>query len=80
MNITKRSLTPGRHDPEGDQISCQRSIPFNIKVILDGEEEKGSKPLQGVVVQNKELLEADYLIIADGPAHRSGHLFKSKLK
>lgn len=50
----------------------QRSIPFNIKVILDGEEEKGSKPLQGVVVQNKELLEADYLIIADGPAHRSG--------
>ncbi|MGB0294601.1 MAG: M20/M25/M40 family metallo-hydrolase, partial [Flavobacteriaceae bacterium] len=48
------------------------SIPFNIKVILDGEEEKGSKPLKGVVVQNKELLEADYLIIADGPAHRSG--------
>ena len=43
----------------------QSSVSFNIKVILDGEEEKGSKPLKGVVIQNKELLAADYLIIAD---------------
>ena len=50
----------------------QSSVSFNIKVILDGEEEKGSKPLKGVVIQNKELLAADYLIIADGPGHRSG--------
>ena len=42
-------------------------IPFNIKLILDGEEEKGSKPLPEAVKQYRELLEADFLIINDGP-------------
>jgi len=46
-------------------------IPFNIKVILDSEEEKGSKPLPKAVKKYKELLEADFLIIADGPIHAS---------
>lgn len=46
-------------------------IPFNIKVILDGEEEKGSKPLPEAVKQYRELLEADFLLIADGPVHPS---------
>ncbi len=47
------------------------NIPFNIKVILDGEEEKGSKPLPAAVKQYRELLEADFLLIADGPVHPS---------
>ena len=47
-------------------------IPFNIKVILDGEEEKGSKPLPKAVKEYRELLEADFLIINDGPIHASG--------
>lgn len=47
-------------------------LPFNIKVILDGEEEKSSKPLPKAVKQYRELLEADYLIINDGPVHPSG--------
>ncbi|MGI9550761.1 MAG: M20/M25/M40 family metallo-hydrolase, partial [Aurantibacter sp.] len=47
-------------------------IPFNIKVILDGEEEKGSKPLPKAVKEYRELLEADFLIINDGPVHVSG--------
>ncbi|WP_420321875.1 M20/M25/M40 family metallo-hydrolase [Flagellimonas sp.] len=46
-------------------------IPFNIKVILDGEEEKSSKPLPKAVKQYRELLQADFLVIADGPAHPS---------
>ena len=50
----------------------QASLPFNIKVILDGQEEKGSKPLPAAVENYKELLEADYLLIADGPVHYSG--------
>lgn len=49
-----------------------QEIPFNVKVILDGEEEKSSAPLPAAVVQYKELLEADYLIISDGPVHVSG--------
>ncbi len=47
------------------------NIPFNIKVILDGEEEKGSAPLPKAVKEYRELLEADFLLIADGPIHPS---------
>lgn len=50
----------------------QIDLPYNIKVILDPEEERGSVPLAKVVENNRDLLEADYLIISDGPAHRSG--------
>ena len=49
-----------------------RTIPFNVKVILDGEEEKGSKPIANAVKQYRELLEADFLVISDGPMHVSG--------
>ncbi len=49
-----------------------KEIPFNLKVILDGEEEKSSKPLPKAVKQYRELLEADFLVIADGPIHASG--------
>lgn len=49
----------------------QIEIPFNIKVILDGQEEKGSDPLPKAVKDYRELLEADFLLIADGPVHPS---------
>ncbi len=49
-----------------------QEIPFNIKVILDSEEEKSSKPLPKAVKQYRELLEADFLVINDGPVHVSG--------
>lgn len=48
------------------------TLPYNIKVVLDGEEEKSSKPLAKAVNTYKDLLEADYLIINDGPVHASG--------
>lgn len=48
-----------------------KEIPFNIKVILDGEEEKSSKPLPEAVKQYRELLQSDFLVIADGPVHPS---------
>ncbi len=50
----------------------KQQIPFNIKVILDGEEEKSSKPLPKAVRQYRELLEADFIMISDGPMHASG--------
>lgn len=49
-----------------------KKLPFNIKVILDGEEEKGSKPIAKAVKQYRELLKADFLLITDGPIHTSG--------
>ncbi|NDV44553.1 M20/M25/M40 family metallo-hydrolase [Flagellimonas sediminis] len=49
-----------------------KEIPFNVKVILDSEEEKSSEPLPKAVKQYRELLEADFLMIVDGPVHSSG--------
>lgn len=49
-----------------------RELPVNIKVILDGQEEKGSGPLPKAVQQYRDLLQADFLVIADGPVHPSG--------
>lgn len=48
------------------------TLPFNIKVILDSEEEKGSKALPNAVKKYRELLEANFLVINDGPVHSSG--------
>ncbi len=44
----------------------------NIKVVLDGEEEKGSKQLAGAVEKYRDILAADHLVINDGPMHLSG--------
>ena len=44
---------------------------FNMKVIMDFEEELGSPNLPQAVKDNTELLSADMLIIFDGPMHRS---------
>ncbi|UWX54092.1 M20/M25/M40 family metallo-hydrolase [Maribacter litopenaei] len=48
------------------------NLPFNVKVILDSEEEKSSAPLPEAVKTYRELLEADFLMINDGPVHASG--------
>ena len=44
---------------------------FNLKVIVDTEEEMGSPNLSQAVVDNRELLAADMLLIFDGPPHAS---------
>jgi len=44
---------------------------FNIKVIMDFEEELGSPRLPNAVLKYKELLDADMLVIFDGPRHLS---------
>lgn len=44
---------------------------FNIKVILDFEEELGSPHLPQAVLDYKEELSADMLVIFDGPRHLS---------
>lgn len=44
---------------------------YNLKVIMDFEEELGSPNLPKAVIENKELLDADMLVIFDGPRHLS---------
>jgi acetylornithine deacetylase/succinyl-diaminopimelate desuccinylase-like protein len=55
-----------------DMLSSQKQQPpFNIKVVLDCEEEKGSPGLKGALASYKTELAADYLIVMDGPMHSS---------
>ena len=44
---------------------------YNLKVIIDTEEEMGSPNLPAAVVANRQLLDADWLLIFDGPPHPS---------
>ena len=44
---------------------------FNLKIIMDCEEELGSPNLPAAVEIHREKLEADILIILDGPRHIS---------
>lgn len=46
--------------------------PFNVKVIVDTEEELGSPHLPETVEQFRDRLAADALVIFDGPPHASG--------
>jgi acetylornithine deacetylase/succinyl-diaminopimelate desuccinylase-like protein len=48
-----------------------KSPNYNIKVILDFEEEIGSPNLPAAVVKHKEKLAADMMLIMDGPRHLS---------
>ncbi|WP_008292858.1 M20/M25/M40 family metallo-hydrolase [Congregibacter litoralis] len=53
-----------------DALADKNIAPnFNIKVIMDFEEELGSPNLPKAVTENRELLSADMLIIFDGPRH-----------
>ena len=53
-----------------DAVGAQSATPnFNIKVIMDFEEELGSPRLPAAVTEHAALLSADMLIIFDGPRH-----------
>ncbi len=43
----------------------------NIKLLLDGEEERGSPHIAEILRANRELLEADLWVFCDGPMHQS---------
>lgn len=48
-----------------------KALPFNLKVILDTEEEIGSPNLAETVARYQKELAADMLLIFDGPKHIS---------
>lgn len=45
----------------------KKEIPFNVKVIFEGEEEIGSPSLQKFLEKYKDRLKADFAIISDNP-------------
>ncbi|AOT10230.1 hypothetical protein S4054249_09795 [Pseudoalteromonas luteoviolacea] len=46
-------------------------LDYNLKVIMDTEEEIGSPHLPAAIVAHKDKLKADLLLIFDGPPHNS---------
>jgi acetylornithine deacetylase/succinyl-diaminopimelate desuccinylase-like protein len=48
------------------------SLPVNLKVFLEGEEEVGSTHLDKFVAENRELLKADVVVISDSPMFDRG--------
>jgi acetylornithine deacetylase/succinyl-diaminopimelate desuccinylase-like protein len=56
-----------------DVLAQQLAAPaFNVKVMLDGEEEIGSPSLAATVASDRAAFAADALVILDGPLHASG--------
>lgn len=48
-------------------------LPIGVKVLLEGEEECGSPQIDAFVAANRDLLAADLVVTADGPAHDDAH-------
>ena len=48
-------------------LRANGSLPCNVKIMLEGEEEIGSPHLDTVVAANKDLLAADLVYTSDGP-------------
>ena len=53
-------------------LQTEGKLPVNIKFCIEGEEEVGSPALEPFVVENKELLAADVLVISDTPMLERG--------
>lgn len=53
-------------------IAAQANIPWTIKVVLDGEEEAGSRNFDGTMRQRAADVKSDLAIIVDSPRHASG--------
>ena len=48
-------------------LRANGSLPCNVKIMLEGEEEVGSPHLDTVVAAHKDLLAADFVYTSDGP-------------
>jgi acetylornithine deacetylase/succinyl-diaminopimelate desuccinylase-like protein len=56
-----------------DLLAAQGRAPaFDVKVLLDGEEEIGSPSLAAMIAGDPAVFRADALVILDGPLHDSG--------
>lgn len=53
-------------------LACRKTLPCNIKFLLEGEEEVGSPQVPEFVKAHKDELMADLVITSDGPVHESG--------
>lgn len=53
-------------------LAVQQTLPCNVIVVLEGEEEVGSPHIADFVREHREKLAADLVVTADGPVHENG--------
>ncbi|HVB72189.1 MAG TPA: M20/M25/M40 family metallo-hydrolase [Ktedonobacteraceae bacterium] len=53
-------------------LACNGTLPCNIKVLLEGEEEVGSPHMPEFMRAHRDELQADLVIVSDGPVHENG--------
>lgn len=53
-------------------FACKGTLPCNVKVLLEGEEEVGSPHMPEFIRMYRDDLQADLVIASDGPVHESG--------
>ncbi|MBM3599626.1 MAG: dipeptidase [Alphaproteobacteria bacterium] len=51
-------------------LATTRKLPINVKFLIEGEEEIGSRNLEPLVSANREKLAADFVLAADGARWR----------
>ncbi|MHA2346848.1 MAG: M20/M25/M40 family metallo-hydrolase [Candidatus Hodarchaeales archaeon] len=49
----------------------KKQLPIDIKMVFDGDEERGSPTLLKPLMQNKEFLSSDLVVVSDGPSDPS---------
>ncbi|MEM9775945.1 MAG: M20/M25/M40 family metallo-hydrolase, partial [Chloroflexota bacterium] len=54
-------------------LAVNGKLPCNIILLLEGEEEVGSPHIDEFIKKHKDELDADLVIISDGPVEQSGH-------
>jgi len=53
-------------------LACRGTLPCNVKVLLEGEEEVGSPHMPSFISEHRDALQADLVIVSDGPVHENG--------
>ena len=53
-------------------LAVEKTLPLNVKILLEGEEECGSRSLPKILDTYRDLLRADVLVSADGGRWRPG--------
>ena len=53
-------------------LAVEKTLPLNVKILLEGEEECGSRTLPKILDTYRDLLQADVLVSADGGRWRPG--------
>ena len=53
-------------------LKTRKTLPVNIKIILEGEEEIGSPNIDGFLSEQKDLLKCDYVVISDTDMYEKG--------